>query len=94
MNMMIDTFDISVRLAGMLLLHDGEISVSDIEAIPFVQNRAEAHAVARKLAYTFEGMYGIDISSTTLRPEARLRIHRGPLVDERLGSSHATVPYG
>ena len=32
----VDTFAISVRLAGMLLLHNAQIALDEIEALPLV----------------------------------------------------------
>jgi hypothetical protein len=41
------------RLAAALLLHEGEISVSHIEALPLVKGRSEAWSIARELQKRF-----------------------------------------
>ena len=50
---MVDTFAVSVRLAGLLLLHESQVTIRDIEALPFVSSRQEADAVAQKLINCF-----------------------------------------
>lgn len=50
---MIDRFAISVQLAGMLLLHNSQISIREIETLPLVNNRQEAQAIAQRLRKAF-----------------------------------------
>ena len=57
----IDRFDISVKLAAMLLMHDGAISIKDIESIPSVGDREEAYAVARRLVDGFNETYQVEV---------------------------------
>ena len=71
----IDTFGISVKLAGMLLLRHGGISVSEIEALPFVKDKQEARAIALRLTRAFESGYHVEIDNSPLRPDTRIRIY-------------------
>ena len=73
----IDTYSVAVKLAGMLLLHDGEITVGEIESLPFVNNRQEAIAIAQKLAKAFESDYQVEVSSGLGQSGARLRLVAG-----------------
>ncbi len=49
-----DLETISTRLAALLLMQDGEIALSDIEALPFVETRERAICVAASLAQSFD----------------------------------------
>lgn len=49
-----DLRSISTTLAAALLLHDGEITLMDIEALPFVENSETARAIAATLAQFFD----------------------------------------
>ena len=55
---MTDLHNVSVRLAGVLLIQDGEITLSDIESLPFVETKEEALSIARKLVHVFGEEYG------------------------------------
>lgn len=44
-----DTFSVSVRQAEILLLNDAQISLKEIQALPFINNHQEALAVAQRL---------------------------------------------
>ena len=45
--------NISVKIASALLVHRGEISTKDIEAIPFINNSKNANKTLTILANTF-----------------------------------------
>ena len=60
---MTDTFAIAVQLAGMLLLREAQITIGDIEALPFVHSREEALAVAQRLLSAFGPTYGMKLVS-------------------------------
>ena len=68
----VDSFAVAVRLAGMLLLHDSQISLEEIEALPFVHSRLEAQAVARKLVRSFAGQYALKIDPNESHSEMRI----------------------
>ena len=44
----------AVRLAGMLLLHKGELSVDDIAALPLVEDEEEAALIISMLLRCFD----------------------------------------
>lgn len=46
--------NISVRLAGALLLHRGELSLGEIRALPFIESDEIAAAVANTLSRAFD----------------------------------------
>ena len=58
---MTDLHNVSVRLAGVLLIQDGEITLSDIESLPFVETREEALSIARKLVHVFGEEYRVEM---------------------------------
>lgn len=45
---------LSARIAALLLVQDGEIKISDIEALPFVDSRELATTIAKKLMQEFD----------------------------------------
>ncbi len=45
---------IPIKLATALLLNEGQISISDIEALPLVENEQMAYHIARHLADRFD----------------------------------------
>lgn len=45
--------DLATKLAAALLLRRGEITISDIEALPLVQDEREAMEIAERLAEIF-----------------------------------------
>ena len=71
------TFAVSVRLAGMLLLKNAQITLEEIEALPFVQGREEAYAIAQRLLKEFQPPYRIEIDSGFDGSECRLRLSSG-----------------
>lgn len=71
---MVDTFAISVRLAGMLLLHNAQIALDEIEALPFVNSHQEAQAVALRLLDTFKRQYPIELTANPGQTDLRLRL--------------------
>jgi hypothetical protein len=50
----IDAHELAVRLAAALLLQDGLLSISEIEAIPGVRNRSDASSIAQRLLRMFD----------------------------------------
>ena len=71
---MVDTFAISVRLAGMLLLHNAQITLEEIEALPFVDSHEEAKAVAQRLLKAFARQYPIELTASPRQTDLRLRL--------------------
>ncbi|HKZ50963.1 MAG TPA: hypothetical protein VJ256_04310 [Dehalococcoidia bacterium] len=48
------SFDtLSTKIAALLLLHEGEITLTDIEALPLVESQAMAAAIAMRLVEAF-----------------------------------------
>ena len=45
---------LSTKLAALLLMHEGEIALSEIEALPFVDSREKALSIAASLASFFD----------------------------------------
>lgn len=45
---------LALRLAEAMLLHKGEISISDIEAIPFISQPKDAELIAKYLRAKFK----------------------------------------
>ena len=45
---------LSAKIAALLLVQDGEIKISDIEALPFVDSRELAAIIAKKLVQQFD----------------------------------------
>ena len=58
----VDTYAIAVKLAGMLLVQNGRITIDEIKSLPFVQGIQEAHAIAQRLATVFGHRYRIEIA--------------------------------
>ena len=71
---MVDTFSLSVRLAGMLLLQNGQITVGEIEALPFVSDRQEARAIAQRLARAFGRHYRIEVPTGPGTVDTEIRL--------------------
>ncbi len=57
-----DTFSVSVRQAEMLLLNDAQISLKEIQALPFIDDHQEALAVAQKLVKNIGARYRVGIT--------------------------------
>ena len=75
---MIDTFDVSVRLAGLLLLNDSQLAIEDIEALPFVSSRHEADAIAQRLVKCFSSSHNkIELLQDPQGSRVRLMLIRG-----------------
>ena len=70
----IDTYSIAVKLGGMLLIQNGQITVGEIESLPFVQGKREACAVAQRLAKAFGPRYRIEVAEGVGGAETRLRL--------------------
>ena len=79
---MTDTFAISVRLAGMLLLRESQITLQDIEALPLVRNRQEAYAVAQKLLKAFGPTYGMKLVSDPWSSELKFQLDRASVMQQ------------
>ena len=45
---------LSAKIAALLLVQDGEIKMSDIEALPFVDSREVATLIAKRLIQQFD----------------------------------------
>lgn len=45
---------VSTRIAALLLLDRGQITLRDLEALPFVEDQETALAIAARLARTFD----------------------------------------
>ena len=70
---MVDTFAISVRLAGIFLLNNAQITLEEIEALPFVNSHQEAQAVAQRLLTAFR-QYSIELTARPGQTDLRLRL--------------------
>ena len=71
---MLDTFAIATKIAGVLLLSNTEITLKDIEAIPFVSSREEAYAIAQKLVRLFGPPFRIEVDAVVRESEFKLRL--------------------
>ena len=67
----------NLRLAAMLLIDSGRISVDEIRALPLVESRAEAINIAQKIYDVFSERYDVTmegecivLSSPEIRSEA------------------------
>ncbi len=59
-----DLYELNLRLAGALLIQNGGISLSEIEALPFVNDRKEALAIAKRLLNGSVGPYRVTVSES------------------------------
>ena len=48
---------VNLQLAAMLLINDGQLSVDEIKALPFVESREEALSIAREVANALSDQY-------------------------------------
>ena len=71
---MVDTFAVSTRLAAMLLLSKAQITLGEIEALPFVEGRQEAYVIARRLVRLFSPPYQIEVDSVIRESDIKLRL--------------------
>ena len=71
---MVDTFEISVTLAATLLLQKGDVSISDIRALPFVRDQQEAFAIARRLSDAFGSRCRAEALDSLGGDNARIRM--------------------
>ena len=71
---MVDKLAISTRLAGALLLSNTQITLEEIESLPFVESRQEAYAIAKRLVHLFEPPYQIEVDSLFRQSDIKLRI--------------------
>lgn len=85
---MVDTFDISVKLAGLFLLRHGHISLDDIEAMPFVESPQEARAVAKNLVKSFKSSYEVEVVEDAWNGETTIQIHPATAKGGRTGARH------
>ena len=72
---MVDTYALAVRLAGMLLMRNGQITIGEIQNLPFVRDKDEAYAVAQRLVQVFGHHHGIEFTSETGGPDTRLSLN-------------------
>lgn len=71
---MVETFDVSVRMAGLLLLNNSQISIEEIEALPFIDGRREAYAVAQRLVAGFASTYKVEVASGPWEFDIKIRL--------------------
>ena len=71
---LVDTYAIAVKLAGMLLIQNGQITVREIKTLPFVQDSREAHAIAQRLTKAFARRYRIHVAESAGGAETSLRL--------------------
>ena len=74
---MVDRFTVSVKLAGMLLLDNGQISVREIECLPLVKNRQEANAIAHNLMEAMQPKFQISVTAGVGQTDTRLSLSSG-----------------
>ena len=71
---MVDTFEISVTLAATLLLQKGDVSITDIKALPFVRDQQEAFAIARRVSDAFGPRCRVEAPDSLGGANARIRM--------------------
>ena len=71
---MVDTFEISVTLAATLFLRKGDVSISDIRALPFVSDEQEAFAIAGRLTEAFGPRCRVEAQDSLGGANVRLRM--------------------
>lgn len=67
----------NLRLAAMLLIDSGHISVDEIRALPLVESRAEAINIAQKIYDVFSERYDVTMEGECLvlsSPELRSKV--------------------
>ncbi len=52
---------VSLKLAAMLLIHDGHISINEIKALPFVETRGEALSIAQEIYDVLSERYDLKL---------------------------------
>ena len=93
--MAMDTIAVSTRLAAALLLRQGEISASEIRALPFVENKEAVRAVMERLvrAYPLEAGNGRAGARHSQIETLRLRLPEKPgRAESRSRVAHARGP--
>ena len=70
----VDTYTIAVKLAGMVLMQNGQITLGEIQNLPFVQSKQEAYAIAQRLARAFGSRYHIEVAEDAGGAETRLML--------------------
>ena len=71
---MVNNLNVPIRLASLLLMSNAQITMTEIQALPFVTNRQEADAVAQNLMRVFGPRYRIEVSSGLGRSGVMLRL--------------------
>ena len=71
---MVNTLDVPIRLASALLMSNAQITMAEIQSLPFVNNREEANAVAQNLMCIFGPRYRIEVASGVGRSDVRLML--------------------
>lgn len=84
---MVNTLDVPVRLASVLLMSNAQITMAEIQSLPFVNNRQEANAVAQNLMRVFSPRYRIEVSSGLGSSDVKLRLETAPASTELRGVS-------
>ncbi len=79
-----DTFAVSVRQAEMLLLNDAQISINEIQALPFIKDRQEALAVIQRLIKILPPKYRVEIT-TDPWDSNNIKLTLAPSKDRRKG---------
>lgn len=72
---MLNTHRVAIQLAGILLRGYGRVSLSEIRALPFVENSDEALFIAQMVMDAFKkDGYIIEVDTDGCTPEATLRL--------------------
>lgn len=72
---MLNTHRVAIQLAGILLRGYGRVSLSEIRALPFVENSDEALFIAQMVMDAFKkDGYIIEVDTDGYTPEATLRL--------------------
>ncbi len=74
---MVDRFAVSTKIAQALLLSNAHITLTEIEALPFVEDRKEACAVASRLLRLFAPPYHIEVDQLAYQSDVKLRLTVG-----------------
>lgn len=69
---MVNTLDIPIRLASLLLMSRAQITMSEIKSLPFVNNEKEADAVAQNLMGMVSPGFQIKAPSSMGQGETKL----------------------
>ena len=88
---MVNNLDVPIRLASVLLMSNAQITMAEIQSLPFVNNREEANAVAQNLMSVFGPGYRIEVASGIGRADVKLRLETAqPSAASHTMSTHRT----